>query len=61
MFPPINDDTEKDYISEFNSFEYWRNSIPEINDIDDINDLISTQNKEIKTKKIDLTRRQTIK
>jgi hypothetical protein len=59
MFPPISEDCEKGCISEFNSFEYWRDSIPEIKDNDE---LINAQNKEINAKKkTDLTRRQTIK
>jgi len=56
MFPPVREDHEKSYDSEFNSFEYWRNSIPEIKDNDE---LVSAQNKEIKLKKTDSTRRQT--
>ncbi len=59
MFPPLREDREKGYISEFNSFEYWRDCIPEIKDSDQ---LINAQNNEINVKKkTDLMRKQTSK
>ncbi len=59
MFPPMREDCEKGYISEFNSFEFWRDCIPEVKDSDQ---LINAQNKEIDIKKkTDLTPKQTSK
>ncbi len=42
MFPPIHSE-QTDYSTEFNTFEYWRESLPEIEESDDL--LISLQNK----------------
>ena len=49
MFPPIHcDQTDRDLRSEFNTFEYWKEYIPEIDDCDEL--LISLKNQTINNK-----------
>ena len=38
MFPPVRHTLEKsyDYVSEYSSFEYWRDSIPDVPIDDDL-------------------------
>ena len=49
MFPPLRcgDQTDKELRSEFNTFEYWRDSLPEIEDTDE---LLSTLKNSINSK-----------
>lgn len=48
MFPPVN--SNKDYDSEFNSFEFWRESVPLVIDDNLVNNIIKN---DVKDKKKD--------